>query len=208
MSLHVQKQWIITPSRLPSVIRRCPKCGIKTEFKNSRKFRVNANGRLIYIWLIYRCSKCETSWNMTVWERVEASRLDEEEYRGFLSNDPVLAEKYGNDQALFARNKAETMAEKSEYSIEERDTLFPCSLEYQMEVQIKVPAGFDLRVDALLVRQLGASRNKVKSWCEKELVSNQGQLLSPKTRAKDGMILQIKKEVLTCPTGNSIIQIK
>lgn len=208
MSLHVQKQWIITPSRLPSVIRRCPKCGMKTEFKNSRKFRVNANGRLIDVWLIYRCSKCETSWNMTVWERAEAGRLDEEEYKGFLSNDPVLIEKYGNDQALFARNKAETMDERSEYSIEERDTPFPGSLEYHMEVHIKIPAGFSLRVDALLVRQLGVSRNRVKTWCEKGLVFNHGQLLSPKTRAKDGMMLQIKKEVLTCPTGDSIIQIK
>ncbi|MFT4106274.1 MAG: DUF1062 domain-containing protein [Lacrimispora sp.] len=208
MHLHVQKQWIITPANLPSIIRRCPKCGIKTEFKNSKKFRVNANGRLIDVWLIYRCSKCETSWNMTVWERAEAGSLDEEEYQGFLSNDPALAEKYGNDRTLFAGNKAETSAERPEYSIEERDTPFSCGLEYHMEVHVKIPAGFDLRVDALLVRQLGVSRNKIKTWCEKGLVFNQGNLLSPKTRVKDGMILQLKKEVLTCQTGDSIIQVK
>ncbi len=205
INLNVQKEWIITHSHLPSVLRRCPKCGIKTEFRNSKKFRVNANGRLIDVWLIYRCSKCETSWNMTVWERVEAAGFDEEEYKGFLSNDPVLAERYGNDRALFAGNKAEITAEKPEYSIEERDTSFPCSMEYHMEVHVKISFGFDLRVDILLVRQLGVSRNIVKKWFDKGLIFNQSQPLSPKSKAKDGMILQIKKDVLTCPTGDSII---
>lgn len=108
-----------------SIIRRCPKCGKKTEFRNSGKFRVNANGRLIDVWLIYRCGQCETSWNMTIWERTEAGRLEKEEYEGFLQNDPELAEKYGNDRDLFARNKVEAAASKAEYHVTTMDTAFP-----------------------------------------------------------------------------------
>lgn len=54
MKREYRKRWIVTPQRLPAVIRRCPKCGQKTEFENSGRFRVNANGRLLDVWLIYR----------------------------------------------------------------------------------------------------------------------------------------------------------
>lgn len=97
----------VTSSRLPAVLRRCSKCGKKTEFKNSGKFRVNANGRMLDVWLIYRCGVCNTSWNMTIYERVSPDALVPEEYEGFLNNDVRLAEEYGKNRDIFARNKAE-----------------------------------------------------------------------------------------------------
>lgn len=103
------KRWIVTPQRLPAVIRRCPKCGQKTEFENSGRFQINANGRLLDVWLIYRCQVCETSWNMAVYERVDPKSIDREEYEGFLRNDRELAVRYGCSRRLFARNKAEVV---------------------------------------------------------------------------------------------------
>ena len=73
-------KWLVVPKELPAVLRRCPKCGKKTEYENSGKFRVNANGSLLDIWLIYRCESCETSWNMAVYERIAAKDLDSGEY--------------------------------------------------------------------------------------------------------------------------------
>ena len=35
-------------------------------FFNSGKFRVNANGNRIDIWLIYWCKKCKHSWNLSI----------------------------------------------------------------------------------------------------------------------------------------------
>lgn len=152
MKRNFRKQWIITPDELPFVIRRCPKCGKKTEYKNSGKFRVNANGRLIDVWLIYRYGKCETSWNMAIWERAEAGHLDEKEYEGFLKNDPYLAAIYGSDRDLFAKNKAEAANTRTEYHILEVVTPLPCMDDHAIEVEVRVPAGFDLRVDLFLVR--------------------------------------------------------
>uniref|UniRef100_UPI0006D1BDE7 DUF1062 domain-containing protein n=1 Tax=Clostridium sp. NkU-1 TaxID=1095009 RepID=UPI0006D1BDE7 len=166
MNRNLRKQWTITPNQLPAIIRRCPKCGKKTEFRNSGKFRVNANGRLIDVWLIYRCGQCETSWNMTIWERTEAGRLEKEEYEGFLQNDPELAEKYGNDRDLFARNKVEAAASKAEYHVTTMDTAFPCGEDHAMEMEIRIPAGFDLRADIFLMQQLSVSRSRIKKWCE------------------------------------------
>lgn len=89
------------------VYHRCGGCGKKQEFINSGKFRVNANGNRVDVWLIYRCKKCKHSWNLTIYERVKPSRLEQEEYELFLANDDALAAVYGNDISFLKRNNAE-----------------------------------------------------------------------------------------------------
>ncbi len=191
MNQNLRKQWIIIPDELPSVLKKCSKCGEKTEFKNSGKFRVNANGRLLDIWMIFRCSRCETSFNMSIYERLEAGRVDQAEYKGFLNNSPDLILRYGNDRNLFARNKAEASKNRTEYQVMTGETAKPCLDAEIMEVEVKISAGFDLRVDALLVRQLSESRSIIKKWCEEGLILNGGEMLSYKSRVKDSMVLQL-----------------
>lgn len=89
------------------VYHRCGGCGKKQEFVNSGKFRVNANGNCIDVWLIYRCKKCKHSWNLTIFERIKPSRIDSEDYELFLSNDEDLASRYGNDICFLKKNNAE-----------------------------------------------------------------------------------------------------
>lgn len=89
------------------VYHRCGGCGKKQEFVNSGKFRVNANGNCVDVWLIYRCKKCKHSWNLTIYERIKPSKIDPEEYEMFLANDEDLASLYGNDICFLKRNNAE-----------------------------------------------------------------------------------------------------
>ena len=58
---------------------------------------MNANGKQVDIWLIYRCKKCKHSWNLTIYERRRPSKIDPDEYELFIENDEALALKYGND---------------------------------------------------------------------------------------------------------------
>lgn len=88
------------------VYRRCGGCGRKQEFVNSGRFRVNANGNRIDVWLIYRCRKCRHPWNLTVLERVAPARVPPELYARFLENDEETAARYGNDIAFLKRNHA------------------------------------------------------------------------------------------------------
>lgn len=76
-------------------------------FVNTGKFRVNANGDRIDVWLIYQCEKCKHSLNLTVYERTKPNRISREEYQLFLDNDMALAAKYGNDKAFLKRNRVE-----------------------------------------------------------------------------------------------------
>ncbi len=90
-----------------TVLHRCGGCGKKQPFVNTGKFRVNANGSRLDVWLIFRCSKCKHSWNLTVYERKSPSRIPPEEYQKFLENDWDLACRYGSDPAFLRRNHAE-----------------------------------------------------------------------------------------------------
>lgn len=89
------------------VYNRCGGCGKKQEFLNSGKFRVNANGNKVDIWLIYRCKKCKHSWNLTIYERTKPAKISRELYDMFLSNDADTAYTYGNNIEFLKRNRAE-----------------------------------------------------------------------------------------------------
>ena len=89
------------------IFHRCGGCGKKQVFINSGKFRVNANGNRVDVWLIYRCKKCKHSWNLTIYERMRPSKINKEEYELFMENDYELALKYGNDIDFLKRNNAE-----------------------------------------------------------------------------------------------------
>ena len=90
-----------------SVIRRCSKCGRKTHYTNTKKFRVNANGNKLDVWLIYQCEICKHTLNLAIYERQTVSSIPKKEYMRFLSNDEQLAEMFGKDIQLFRKNKAD-----------------------------------------------------------------------------------------------------
>lgn len=89
------------------VYHRCGGCGKKAKFVNTGKFRINANGKSVDVWLIYQCAKCKHSWNLTIYERKKLSQISMEEYRLFLENDEDLAYYYGNNIEFLKRNNAE-----------------------------------------------------------------------------------------------------
>ena len=89
------------------VYHRFGGCGKKQECVNSGKFRVNANGNRVDVWLIYRCKKCKHSWNLTIYERTKPSKIKPEDYELFMENDYELALQYGNDRDFLKRNNAE-----------------------------------------------------------------------------------------------------
>ena len=74
---------------------------------NSGKFRVNANGKSVDVWLIYRCKKCKHSWNLTICERTRPGRIPPELFEAFQANDAEMAEAYGRDMVFLKKNHAE-----------------------------------------------------------------------------------------------------
>lgn len=203
--------WNIVPGGVPSVRRNCPKCKIKREFINSFKFRVNANGKALDVWLIYRCEHCSTTWNMAIYERRAVETIPEKEYFGFLSNDRALAEEYGRRQDLFVKNRAEAVMEECGYRVERDGSSTHADGEVMGEneerlIRLELSQPMKLRVDSLLAEQLGISRSAIKRWCGRGIIYLAGMTENGegeekeaeqkadlfKAKVKDGMMIGIR----------------
>ncbi|TGV94053.1 DUF1062 domain-containing protein, partial [Mesorhizobium sp. M2D.F.Ca.ET.145.01.1.1] len=69
MSSILRIHWTIAPKIAPRPLINCNRCGGVKAYRCSGKFRVNANGKRIDVWLIYRCVDCDNSWNFGIFER-------------------------------------------------------------------------------------------------------------------------------------------
>jgi hypothetical protein len=97
----------VSEKKEPRVFFRCGGCGKKQEFVNSCKFRVNANGKSVTVWLIYRCKKCKHSKNLTIYERTHPGRIPTELFECFMNNDMETAMEYGRNIEFLKKNNAE-----------------------------------------------------------------------------------------------------
>lgn len=191
MSNRKRVLWRISPGQLPKVRRRCPKCGQKTNFENSGKFRVNGNGRLLDVWLIYCCSTCKSTWNMTIHERVSPEAIGREEYRGFLCNDGELAKQYGSSRELFAKNGAEVVEDRQGCKIEVFETGRDCAGGHFQEVEIELNGEIRLRADALFAEQLKITRSRAKSLFDQGRILCCGEAAGAGKRVRDGQVFYI-----------------
>lgn len=60
------KYWVVVPTCLPLVLRRCHVCASE-HFRASGKFRVNANHKLIDVWLLALCTACGKPQSSRYW---------------------------------------------------------------------------------------------------------------------------------------------
>ncbi len=150
------------------IIRGCPKCGRKTYFQNTKKFRVNANGNKLDIWLIYQCGECKHTLNLSIYERQKVSSISKEEYRRFLDNDEWLAEMYGKNLQLFRKNKVPVDLKKVNYNfVKLHETTKYSDFGERIVIEVKNPYQLKIRPKKQIAEILGISGNQVKSLLEK-----------------------------------------
>ncbi|MFI9507868.1 DUF1062 domain-containing protein [Nocardia sp. NPDC052566] len=98
------ENWVIEPVCLPLVRRRCHVCA-SGGFRTSGKFRVNANHKLIDVWLLARCVGCGETTKLTVMERMNVRAIRSELLDRLHDNDPSLAAELLQDPAVRRRNR-------------------------------------------------------------------------------------------------------
>ena len=99
--------WEVYLRRTPTAVRYCKRCGVKSVFESSGLFRINAQQKLLDIWLIYNCQACDAIWNLTIISRVNANTIKREILEKYTNNDHELAMSHATDTTLFKRNGAE-----------------------------------------------------------------------------------------------------
>lgn len=177
-------EYRMVPQGAYQIIRNCSGCGCKMEYHNTHDFRVNANGNQIDVWLIYQCSKCKHTYNLSIYERVRPNQIPKDLYQKFLANDRELAETYGCDKTLFARNKAEIDWEHATYQIE------GTKLEELKEgdlLEIGNPLEVRVRTDKLVAELIGITRGKLKKMLQEGAINIEERALEKK------ILVQINK---------------
>ena len=167
MSYLEKIEYEIVPQDSFSVIRNCPGCGKKSFFTNTKKFRVNANGNRLDVWLIYQCEKCKHTYNLAIYERAKVSSVPAEEYKSFLANDEQLAEMYGRNYQLFKKNKAEIDVEAINYQfVRLKGISDDDDHKQQIEIMIHNPNGLKIRPEKQIAEILSLSRSQAKKLME------------------------------------------
>lgn len=183
------ERWVIKPKTTPIIIRNCSKCGPSSKFICSGNFRINANGKNMDVWLIYKCSKCDTTWNMEILSRVKPQQIDPLLYQSFAKNDFEAAMQYAFNQNVMNRNKAVVSYEEVSYIVEKSNLNDP---NYALEIVSQYD--FGLRLDKLLGEELGLSRTKIKELFEMSRIISDEMKLTAKSKIKD--IIKIKEIII------------
>lgn len=178
MSYSKKTEYVMIPQESFSVIRSCAGCNTKTNYRNTKRFRINANGNKLDVWLIYQCEKCKHTLNLTIYERQKATSIPQSEYMRFLNNDEELAEQYGRDFQFFQKNKAEVDTEAITYRfVKLHETEPESTCRQKALINIQNPYRLKIRPEKQIAEVLSLSRSQVKKLLEQEVITI--EVLSP-----------------------------
>ncbi|MFD0819827.1 DUF1062 domain-containing protein [Micromonospora zhanjiangensis] len=150
--------WVVRRTRLPLLSLRCVDCGSESAIAGESRFRVNANGKLLHVWLLVRCVSCDRTNKLAVHERAPVSSFDPAVLHGYHVNDPELVASRLLDPWLARRNRYTldwTGAWRLDAPSEWIDEGWPVQVRVAFEDPVPVRPG------RLVAHGLGLSRNDV-----------------------------------------------
>jgi hypothetical protein len=150
--------WVVRRTRLPLLSLRCVDCRSESATAGEGRFRVNANGRLLDVWLLVRCVSCDRTSKLTVHERAPARSFDPAELDGYRANDPGLAASRLLDPLLARRNHF-TLDWEGAWRLETPPAGPGEACPVRVEVVFEDPV--PVRPERLIARGLGLSRSEV-----------------------------------------------
>ena len=169
MSSTVRIHWAITPQIAPQPLINCNRCGGVKAYRCSGKFRVNANGKRIDVWLIYRCVDCDNSWNFGIFERCNRREIEPALLQAFESNDPGLARRHAFDMVAL-RNQVGRVEEFPDVAVHKRLLGGARDRAAALELRLGLEMPTSLRLDRLLASELGISRSRLQALEERRLL--------------------------------------
>ncbi|MGO4739070.1 DUF1062 domain-containing protein [Bosea sp. 2KB_26] len=154
-------RWTIIPQTAPQPWIACSGCGGLRAFQSSGKTRLNANGRKLDAWLIYKCLSCEKTWNRPIFERQNIRDIDPAVLEALHANDPhwIRRETF-NLEAL--RRKAQRVDEFPEFDIQKEVLHAPLNWT-TLEIDLNVTLPTSTRLDRLLASELRVSRARLQT---------------------------------------------
>ncbi len=191
MSDILRVRWTIVPRIAPQPWLNCPRCHGIRRFGSSGKIRVNANGKRLDAWLIYKCTDCDSTWNRPVLERRHVGTIDPLFLASLRANDPDLVHRLAFDIESLRRT-AESVEAFDDVVVRKEVLSQSTTPAQRLEILCAVPQATRLRVDRLLATELALSRSRIRN-----LQSTGNLVLSPegarrlRTAVRNGMRVTI-----------------
>lgn len=193
MCQFLRVQWTLVPHTPPRPWIACSGCGGPRPFQSSGKVRLNANGRRLDAWLVYRCSACEKTWNRPIFERRNVRDIDAATLAALQSNDPDWIEGLAFDVEGL-RQRAQRIDEFGDVDVRWR-ALGDGGAADALEIDLVVRRPASLRLDRLLAAELGISRARLRALEGKgHLRVDPARADGLRRRIRDGMRLVIAPE--------------
>ncbi|CAN7220030.1 DUF1062 domain-containing protein [Neorhizobium sp. LjRoot104] len=157
--LHLE--WTATPKTPPRPILACSGCRLSKPFRSSGRIRLNANGKRLDAWLIYKCLDCDGTWNRPIFERQNVRAIDPGVLEAMQASTPDFVSRIEFDvQALKARA---SRVEESD-DIDMRRTVLRYDADWRrIVIALALPYPTGLRLDRLLAAELPLSRSRLQA---------------------------------------------
>jgi hypothetical protein len=160
MNTDRKAHWTVRESGLPAVVKPCVDCTGRRH-RPSGRFRVNANGKLLDVWLLLCCEACGRTSKVPVHERIQVHSLERARLLVYEANDPAVVRELAMSTSLAAKNGYrldwtgtwELQTDTPCYSPHD-----PASLTVLISFELPAP----VRVERLLMLGLGLSRAEVR----------------------------------------------
>jgi hypothetical protein len=153
-------RWTVIPRFAPEPWIKCSGCEGLRPFQSSGKTRLNANGRTLDAWLIYKCASCDGTWNRPIFERRNVRDIDPALREALQANDPewIRAQPFDVDSLRRKSPRIDEFADVDVHKVSLGCVDGDCAA---LEIELMVPLPTSLRLDRLLATELGLSRSRL-----------------------------------------------
>jgi hypothetical protein len=152
--------WAVRESGLPAVVKPCMDC-TGTRHHPAGKFRVNANGKLLDVWLLLCCAACGRTSKVPVHERVHVQWLEHARRLAYETNNPAMVRELAMSVSLAVKN-GYRLDWTGTWELETDMPFCPPDDPAPLGVLISFELPVPVRVERLLTLGLGLSRAEVR----------------------------------------------
>lgn len=196
--MNTQHIWEVKAKNTPLLKKKCNHCN-SNRFQCSDKFRLNAQKKNIDIWLIYRCVKCNNTYNMTVFSRIRTESISKEIFKKFSENNTEIAWQYAFSQEAIMKNNAEADWKSVEYEISFQNLTIESLINRESDMisfQIQCPFDFNMRISTIIRTCLGLSSSKLNLLLASGAVYFNEKPLQKKYKFRSGDIVDVNRQEL------------
>lgn len=190
--------WEVNAINIPLLKRKCNRCDSQ-RFYCSKKFRINAQKRNIDIWLIYRCVKCDSTYNMTILSRTKPESINRDLFNKFSENNLEIAWKYAFSQETAQNNNVELDFGDVDFEIMYDPSSVVDILNSDSEIlsfKIKYPVDFRLKSATIIRKCLNLSSNQLNHVINAQAISIRGKHLQKRYKTRNGDVIRVNREML------------